>query len=111
MAVRSEQFAAGRRTDNTLVVVYSVPDGKTAILKELTVFNLHASADSAFTLAIDAGAFNQTVYLEEIVGFRKRLRWEFWTVLPPFAEIAVRGVAGCSLNYWLSGAELAGVST
>jgi hypothetical protein len=44
VAVRSEQFAAGRRTDATLAVVYSVPDGKTAILKDLVFFNLSTSA-------------------------------------------------------------------
>lgn len=110
MAVRSEQFAAGRRTDATLAVVYSVPDGKTAILKDLVFFNLSTSATVEVLVAIDAGTFNQTVFFEQTLSARQRVRLEAWTVLPPFAEIAVRGEASKSFNYWISGAELLGVS-
>jgi hypothetical protein len=110
MAVRSELLAAGRRTDATLAVVYSTPDGDTTILKRVNLFNLSTSATIDVLVALDAGAFNQTPFWEGQLAPRARLDLDCWVVLPPFAEIAIRGDVDGGCNYWFSGAELAGVS-
>jgi len=111
VAVRTELLAAGRRTDATLSVVYATPDGKTAILKWVTLFNISTSATLDFLIAIDAGTFNQTPWWEGALAPRGRVAFETWTVLPQFYEIAVRGDVDGGVNYWLSGTELAGVSS
>lgn len=111
MPVRSELLAAGRRTDATLAVVYTTPDGDTTILKRVTLFGLSTSATITVLIAIDAGAFNQTPWLEIQVGPRGRVDLDCWQVLPPFTEIAIRGDTAGGCNYWFSGAELAGVSS
>jgi hypothetical protein len=111
VAVRSELLASGRRTDATLAVVYTTPDGDTTILKDLVFFNLSTTATVEVLVAMDAGAFNQTVFFEQTLAARQRVRIEAWTIMPPFCELAVRGEASKSFNYWISGAELQGVST
>lgn len=111
MPVRSELLAAGRRTDATLAVVYSTPDGDTTILKSVTLFNLSTTATISVLIAIDAGAFNQTPWWEGDIAPRARVALGVWQVLPPFAEIAIRGDVDGGCNYWFSGAELLGVSS
>lgn len=111
MPVRSELLAAGRRTDATLVVVYSTPDGDTTILKSLRLFNVSTSATIDVLVAMDAGSFNQTPFLEVQLLPRKHYYEDLWVVLPPFAEICVRGDVDGGCNYWFSGAELLGVSS
>lgn len=110
MPVRSELLAAGRRTDATLAVVYSTPDGATTILKDVALFGLSTSATIDVLIAIDAGTFNQTPWFEVSIPPRTRIHLEVWQVLPPFSEIAIRGDVDGGCNYWFSGAELAGVS-
>ena len=110
MAVRSELLAAGRRTDATLAVVYTTPDGATTILKNVTLFGLSTSATISVLVAIDAGTFNQTPWLEVDIPPRGRVQIDTWQILPPFSEIAIRGDIDGGCNYWFSGAELAGVS-
>ncbi len=111
MAVRSELLAAGRRTDATLAVVYSTPDGDTTILKSVALFNVSTSATIDVLVAMDAGAFNQTPFLEVQLVPRARFYLDCWVVLPPFAELCIRGDVDGGCNYWFSGAELAGVSS
>jgi len=111
MPVRSELLAAGRRTDATLAVVYSTPDGDTTILKDVALFNLSTTATIDVLVAIDAGTFNQTPWLEVQLTPRQRVHVECWQVLPPFSEIAIRGDVDGGCNYWFSGAELLGVSS
>jgi len=111
VAVRSELLAAGRRTDATLAVVYSTPDGDTTILKDVALFNLSTSATIDVLIAIDAGTFNQTPWWEGSILPRKTVHLVVWQVLPPFSEIAIRGDVDGGCNYWFSGAELLGVST
>ena len=111
MAVRTELLAAGRRTDATSVVVYSTPDGKTAILKRVILFNLSTSAAITPLILIDAGTFNQTVWWEGTLPARGRLSLDTWQVLPQFYELAIRGDVAGGCNYWFSGTELAGVSS
>lgn len=110
MAVRTTLLASGRRTDATLAVVYTCPDGATAILKDVTVFNLSSSATLDLLIAMDAGAFNQTPWFEQALPPRTRVHIETWSVLLPAMEIAIRGDVDGSLNYWLSGTELDGVA-
>lgn len=111
MAVRTELLAAGRRTDATLAVVYMTPEGKTTILKRVVLFNISTSATLDFLIALDAGTFNQTPWWEGSLAPRARVSLDTWQVLPQFYEIAVRGDVDGGVNYWLSGTELAGVST
>lgn len=111
MPVRSELLAAGRRTDATLAVVYSTPDGNTTILKSVALFGMSTSATIDVLIAMDAGAFNQTPWRELQLGPRAQFYMDVWIVLPPFAEIAIRGDVDGGCNYWFSGAELEGVSS
>lgn len=111
MAVRTELLAAGRRTDATLAVVYSTPDGKTTILKRVVLFNLSTTTGINVLIALDAGTFNTTPWWEGVIPARGRVSLDTWQVLPPFYEIAVRGDVGGGCNYWLSGTELSGVSS
>lgn len=111
MPVRSELLAAGRRTDATLAVVYTTPDGDTTILKSVALFNLSTSATIDVLIAMDAGAFNQTPLREVQLAPRASFYWDTWIVMPPFAELLLRGDVDGGCNYWFSGAELAGVSS
>lgn len=110
MTVRTTLLASGRRSDATLAVVYTCPDGATAILKNLVAFNISSSATLDFLVAMDAGAFNQTPWFEQAIPPRGRVFLEPWQVLLPGMEIAIRGDVDGSINYWLSGAELLGVA-
>ena len=111
MAVRTTLLASGRRTDATLAVVYTCPDGTTTILKDVTLFNVSTSASITVLVAMDAGAFNQTPWFETTLAPRARAHLETWSVLLPGMEIAVRGDVAGSCNYWLSGTELEGVAS
>lgn len=110
MTVRTTLLAAGRRTDATLAVVYTCPDGTTAILKRVVAFNLSTSATLDFLVAMDAGAFNQTPWFEVSLAPRARVSLDTWQVLLPAMEIAIRGDVDGSINYWLSGTELDGIA-
>lgn len=110
MAVRTTLLAAGRRTDATLAVVYTCPDGTTTILKELVAFGVSTSATVDFLVAMDAGAFNQTPWWEGQIPPRGTVRLERWSVLLPGMEIAVRGDVDGGVNYWMSGTELEGIA-
>lgn len=111
MPVRSELLAAGRRTDATLAVVYTTPDGDTTILKSMAFFNLSTTNTIDILVAMDAGAFNQTAYREIQLAPRAHFYSDVWVVLPQHNELLLRGDVDGGCNYWFSGAELAGVSS
>jgi len=109
--VRTELLASGRRTDATIVTVYTTPEGKTTILKSVTLFNVSTSATAEFLIGMDAGTFDETVWFEQTLAARQRVRFEEWCVMPPGCELSVRGATTAGINYWISGTELAGVSS
>jgi len=111
MAIRTELLAAGRRTDATTVTVYTTPDGKTTILKSVTLFNVSTTATAEFVIGMDAGSFDKTVWFEQTLAARQRVRIEEWCVMPPGVELSVRGATTAGINYWISGTELLGVSS
>lgn len=110
MAVRTKQLASGRRVDNTLGVVYTVPADETAIVKTVRLVNLSTSTAAVVIVAMDAGAFDNTLWLEQSIGPRAYIEVLTWTVLPPGATIAVQGPGTPAVNYWISGTELEGVA-
>lgn len=111
MPVRTELLAAGRRNDATTVTVYTCPEGKTAIVKSVTLVNVSTTATAEFVIGMDAGTFDKTLWFEQTLAARQRVRFEEWCVLPPGAEITVRGATTAGVNYWISGTELLGVSS
>jgi hypothetical protein len=110
LTVRTTLLASGRRTDATLAVVYTCPDGTTAILKRLVAMNISTTVTLDFLVALDAGAFNQTPWFEQAIAPRARVSLDTWQVLLPGMEIAIRGDVDGSINYWLSGTELLGIA-
>jgi len=110
VAVRTKLLAAGRRTDSTLATVYTVPAGETAIVKEVTVTNLSGSASALVTIALDAGAFDNTLWMEFVIAPRVFRRESMWMVVPAGATIGVQGPGTPNINFWISGTELEGVA-
>ena len=108
MAVRSEKLFAGAMPVGGAVSVYSVPVGKTTIVKSIYVFNTTAVAA---TIACDVGQDGvRPVIFFQTLGGLAALRLDTWFVIDEGDTIALSISAGTGTAI-ISGAELLGVST
>lgn len=110
MAVRTKLLASGRRTDSSLATVYTVPEGETCIVKRIVIVNLSTTTSATYLIAMDAGAFDNTLWREEGLAARKSADIDTWQVLPPGSTIAIQGPGTPAINFWISGTELEGVA-
>jgi hypothetical protein len=109
MATRSKQLAAGSSTAalGNQTVVYTVPAGSTTIVKDATLANEGAAAQSYNFSIFTAGGIQ--IFLAAVTSAAQYTitHWEGWAV----AEAGDRVCVGCTaagLEYLISGAELVG---
>lgn len=110
MAIRTKLLAGGRTTSTSAVVIYTCPDGETAILKSLHLQNLNLTTNVEVIILMDAGAFDKTTFERFNVPASAHVAREWWVVLPAGAEIGLQLSVSQGVNYWLSGTELEGVA-
>ena len=110
MAVRTKLLTSGRATGPVVATIYTCPDGETAILKWLTVFNVNLSTTTDVLLTMDVAGVNLTSYHRFVLVAGKGDMLGLYQVLHPGMEVAIQVVAAVGVNYWLSGAELEGTA-
>jgi hypothetical protein len=109
MPVRTLALAQGFVTPGaTAVTVYTCPSGRTAILKDVRVWN-NSAASVAYVVATGSGAglcLLQNATLAAGACFGAGV----WTVLEPGHTLQLSASVSGVLSYWLSGTELVGVA-
>ena len=110
MAVRSKTLARGQAAGAGTTTVYTVSSGETAILKEALFYRASTGTSGAVQIRLSAPGLTSTPLWVATLGQGVSTRVELWTVLPPTATIAITVTGDGPVNYWLSGAELAGVA-
>ena len=106
MTTRSARLAVGTSTTSAVVTVYTCPTGKTAIVKDVRLY-AGASVGRAVVL-VQQGSTDVSIIDEALAATGISQRQGF-IVLEPGDTIRVYSSTN-TFNYWVSGAELAGVA-
>ena len=108
MATRSLQLAAGRTTDASNKVVYTVPSGDTVIFKSAFLFSRAAAPQtvSVHVFGVAGGLDLPVVWYS--LSPNSATSIETWVVLRPGDQLVVNG-GGAGVDWILSGAQLPGV--
>ena len=108
MPVRSNRFARGATTVGSTVRVYTVPAGKTAIVKDVVLWGFVGGV-SRFALYAVSGAAQVAIVDQAIGGFQSARFSGLFVVLEPGDSLQVFS-QGAAAQFWTSGAELDGVA-
>lgn len=108
MPVRSNRFFAGNTLPISVVHdVYTVPGGKTAVVKDIRVCSNGAAVTRCVVIALSGGAAISLI--DSAVGALQTISVQGFIVLEPGDKLQVYS-EGTGARVWLSGAELDGVA-
>ena len=107
MAVRTKLLAEYVTTAAN-VVIYTVPAGKTALLKFVTAVNTVALGQNTVSLRANVSGTDR-IFLYETMGSQTGTFWSMFVALPPGATVKA-GSTTAGVHLTLSGAELDGVA-
>lgn len=110
MPVRTARLSEGQTgTANVTVVAYTCPTGRTAILKDIRLSTVGASAVSTI-LALTSGARFCNVLFESLPGGGIPRSMQPYLVLEPGDQLVVNASQVNGIIWWVSGVELEGVA-
>lgn len=112
MAVRSARLFSLAVTSTSFTTAYTVPTGKTIILRTLWVVNESLTAASTFGMRVNVGPGAQTFVLEEPIPAKGRYVSDHWLAFDEGDVLSVRIAlaGGANLMVWGFGALLDGVA-
>ena len=109
MAVRSKELGSVALTSGSLTAIYTVPAGKTAIIKEWVAY---AAGTMTALLKVTRGGTTLTVGRGSITSTVPYIDKERFLVLEPGDVLSAQRSGGTdTVDVWVSGAELDGVAT
>lgn len=110
MSVRSLEVASGEAVVGAgVTTVYTVPAGRTLILKHAIV-NVVGATGSEVRIGVNRAGISTVYFLFGATqAGNSSARYELWTVLEAGHLIAVQALAA-NFRYWLSGALLVGTA-
>lgn len=106
MTTRTSRLAVGNSTTSAVVVVYTCPAGKTAIVKDVRLY-AGSSVGRAVFLARHSGT--DVSIIDEPMTASSVTQKQGFIVLEPGDQLAVYSSTN-TFAFWASGAELAGVA-
>lgn len=110
MAVRTKQLANGVLT-TTLTSLYTVPAGKTAIIRSIHYYNPAGGATTTvFFSALIGGNSRGIVISPGVLVNTTPLFPDFWFVLGPGDSLRGSANPSSAVQFLISGAELEGVA-
>jgi len=88
--------------------VYTVPQGHTAILKDMRLVTYASPAPEVQVFSADTSGRQITLWWQKLVQYEPA-HWEGWVVLPPGFVLRVGLNQDLAVLFWFSGTELIGV--
>lgn len=107
MAVRSAALASGQNTTSLDLIVFTVPDQETWLLKSIYLRAIGAQTIQAYiTTPTQTGGVR---ILEETLAASGPAFWEGWIALEPGSQLRIASTVA-NFRWHVSGAELEGVA-
>ena len=112
MAVRTKQLGGTNNIGTASSVIYTVPSGETTIIKEVSIYNRHATNPVTVTIGrgAAAAATNNGTFIRETIQPQTALRISLWMVVAATVQISAIASIATAATVYMSGAELEGVA-